>query len=287
MRLAAAHSNEQGFCNNDMSTKDLTPQAEVVIAAKRQAMMDRKLRTPIEAVRALASMQKRPQPVLNRVATDAQIMLIGQIKYAQGKSDILSDYDPVATALRYVKAGVEAISLLTDEFLYQGGLDDLVLVSRAINVPVISQDYILDEYQIVEARAAGASALMLSSAIHEPPMLRTLLSATQRNRMTAIVEVYSEEDLKYALSLSPYVIGLSNFDPWTHEYMGDYISQLRPLIPANVGVMVTDGLKTIDAIKEIVALDIHALLVRETILDDPDQVARLTTILNQFRGESE
>ena len=93
-----------------MATKDLTPQAEIVIAAKRQALADRKSRTPIEAVRALASMQKRPKAVLNAVATDAQVALIGQIKYTQEKSGLQTDYDPVATALRYVKAGVEAIS---------------------------------------------------------------------------------------------------------------------------------------------------------------------------------
>jgi indole-3-glycerol phosphate synthase len=270
-----------------MSTKELTPQAETVIAAKRKTLADRKSRTPIEAVRALASMQKRPKAVLNAVATDAQVALIGQIKYAQGKSDLLTDYDPVATALRYVKAGVEAVSLLTDEYLYEGGLDDLVLVSRAINVPVISQDYIFDEYQVVEARAAGASALMLSSAILESATLYALLSATQRNRMTAIVQVYDAEELNFALSLSPYVIGLSNYDPWTHEYVGDHIRELRPLIPPNIGVMVTDGLQTVNEVEQVVKMGVHALLVRETILDDPDQTAQLITILDRFRAGSD
>ncbi|MEO8607093.1 MAG: hypothetical protein ABI690_04395 [Chloroflexota bacterium] len=270
-----------------MSTKELTPQAEIVIAAKRQALADRKLRTPIEAVRALASMQKRPKAVLNAVATDAQITLIGQIKYAQGKSELLNDYDPVATALRFVKTGIEAVSLLTDEYLYEGGLDDLVLVSRAINVPVVSQDYIFDEYQIVEARAAGASALMLSSAILESASLYALLSATQRNRMTGIVQVYDAEELKFALSLSPYVIGLSNFDPWTDEYVGDHIRKLRPLIPPNVGVMVTDGLQTLAEIEDIAGLGVHALLVRDTILDNPDQTAQLMSILKTFRSGSD
>ena len=255
-----------------------------MIAAKRQALADRKSRTPIEAVRALASMQKRPQPVLNTVTADAQVMLIGQIKYTQPQTNGSTDYDPVATALRYAKAGVEAVSLFTDEALYQGGLDDLVLVSRAVNVPVISQDFILDEYQIIEARAAGASALLLSSAVLEPALLRTLVSATQRNRMTAIVEIHTPDELDYALHLSPYVIGISNRDPWTHNYVDDHISKLRPLIPSNVNVMVTDGLQTLDEIEQVVKLGVHALLVRETILNDLEQVAQLNTILGRFRG---
>lgn len=267
-----------------MSTNDLTPQAEAVIAAKRQLLADRKSRTPIEAVRALASMQKRPQPVLNTVADNAQIMLMGQIKYAQPTANGAADYDPVASALRYAKAGVEAISLFTDESLYQGGLDDLVLVARAVGLPVISQDFILDEYQIVEARAAGASALVLSAAVLEPALMRTLVSATQRNRMTAIVEVHTPAELDYALSLSPYVIGITNRDPSTQAESGDHLSQLRALIPSNINVMLTDGLHTLAQIEQAVKLGIHALLVRETILDDPDQVAQLNALLHRFRG---
>jgi indole-3-glycerol phosphate synthase len=104
--------------------------------------------------------------------------------------------------------------------------------------------------------------------------------------MTAIVQVHNAEELKYALTLSPYVIGLSNFDPWTHEYVGDQISKLRPMIPPNVGVMVTDGLQTLDEIERVAALNVHAIPVRENILDDPDQTAELMTILNRFRAGS-
>jgi len=266
-----------------MSTKDFIPQAEVVIAAKRQALTDRKSRTPIEAVRALATMQKRPQPILRTVTADAQVMLIGQIKYIQPEGDGAGDYDPVATALRFSNAGVEAVSLFTDETIYQGGLDDLVLVSRAVKVPVISQDYILDEYQIIEARAAGASAIVLSSAILEPSILYKLLSATHRNSMTAIVEVHNPDELNYALSLSPYVIGISNRDPWTREIDVGNIAQLRPLIPQDIRVMVMDGLATLDEIERVIKLGVHAILVREPVLDDLQQVAQLTAMLNRFR----
>jgi len=268
-----------------MSINDIPPQTDEVVAAKRLALMERKSRTPIEAVRALASMQKRPQSVLNTVATDAHVTLIGQIKYDQTRTNGQVDYDPVAMALRYTKAGVDAVSLFTDATVYKGGLDDLVLVSRAVNVPVISQDYILDEYQIVEARAAGASALVLSSAILEPPVLRTLLSATQRNRMTAIVQVHNPDELNYALSLSPYVIGISNCDPWTHADKGDHIDRLRALIPPNIAVMVTDGLHSLSEIERFVGLGVHAILVREVVLDDPEQVAQLNSILKRVRGD--
>jgi indole-3-glycerol phosphate synthase len=258
-----------------MTDQNLIPQADIVIAAKRLALAERKAKTPIEAVRALASMQKRPQPVLNNVSHDGPVMLIGQVKYAPAQSGIHASYDPVASALRFAQNGFDAIALFTDETLYEGGLDDLVLISRAVGLPVISQDYILDEYQVVEARAAGASALILSSAILEPSTLRALLSSTQRNRMTAIVEVHTQEELDYALSLSPYVIGITSRDTWTGEIVSNHVSQLRQRIPSSIRVMLTDGLQTVDDIEIAVTMGMDAVLVSETMLEDVSQVKQV------------
>ncbi|MBZ0282901.1 MAG: hypothetical protein K8L97_19330 [Anaerolineae bacterium] len=256
-----------------MATKELTPQLDVILAAKRQYLQERKAKTPIEAVRALASMQKRPQPVLSSVMQDAPVMLIGQIKYAPDTEPRRGGYDPVASAVKLVKNGADAVALFTDETLYQGGLDDLVLVSRAVSVPVISQDYFLDEYQIVEARAAGASALMLRAGILEPSALRTLVSATQRNRMTAIVEVHNSAELEHALKLSPYVIGIHPRD--FRALDGGSGWRIRPLAPPNIRVMVTEGLKTIDEVQAAVSLGVDAVLIDEHLLDDATQVADL------------
>ncbi len=267
-----------------MTNPDLIPQADVVIAAKRQALQERKSRTPIEAVRALASMQKRPQPILATVSQDVPTLMIGQVKYSPARSHApRENYDPVTTALRFVKYGCDAVTLFTDEALYEGGLDDLVLISRAIGVPVISQNYILDEYQIVEARAAGASALVLSSAILEPPALRALVSSTQRNRMTAIVEVYTPDQIEYALSLSPYVIGITNRNPWTGELVDGQIDQLRQLIPPGIRVMVTDTMGTADEVLHAIQLGIDAILIQDSLLDQEKQMAEINTLLNRSR----
>ncbi len=265
-----------------MATKDLIPTADVVIAAKKQGLLERKSRTPIEAVRALASMQKRPLPVLSAVADNSPVMLIGQVRYSISQSSLMDEpYDPVTTALRYAQSGLDAVALFTDEMLYPGGLDDLVMVSRAVNVPVISQDYILDEYQVVEARAAGASALVLSSAFLEPTLLRTLVSATQRNRMTAIVQINNEAELDYALSLSPYVIGITNRDPWTLEYDRDNLSRLCPLIPPHIRVMLLDDLGTMDEIAQAVSMGVHAVLMQETAIAQLPSPVHLAELLRR------
>jgi len=262
-----------------MATKELTPQLDVILAAKRQYLQERKAKTPIEAVRALASMQKRPQPVLSTVMQDAPVMLIGQIRYAPESDRLSGGYDPVASAVKMVKNGVDAVALFTDETLYQGGLDDLVLVSRAVSVPVISQDYVLDEYQVVEARAAGASALMLRASILEPSLLRTLVSATQRNRMTAIVEVRSSAEMETAFKLSPYVIGIHPRDFRSSENGSGW--RIRPASPPNIRLMVTQGLKTIDEVQAAVGMGVDAVLVDECLLDNAEQVADLQYALRR------
>ena len=263
-----------------MTTKDLVPDLEVILAAKRRHLVERKSKTPIEAVRALASMQKRPQPVLSTVAHDTPVMIMGQIKHALPQSDDGSQtYDPVANALRYASVGVDAVALFTDATLYARGLDDLVLVSRAVNMPVISQDFILDEYQVVETRAAGASALVLYAAILEPVALRSLMSATHRNRMTAIIEVQTAEELEYALTLSPNVIGLNCRDAHTWRLNLDHAHHLRRLVPAHVRVMMNTGLATLDEVKAVLSVGVHALLVRDSILLDPDQTQALKALV--------
>lgn len=265
-----------------MTTKELVPQLDVILAAKRRSLSERKTKTPIEAVRALASMQKRPYPVLSTVADPGSVMLIGQIKYTIPETGSLgNNYDPVASALRFDQAGVDAIALFTDETLYQRGLDDLVLMSRAVNLPVISQDYILDEYQVVETRAAGASGLVLHAAVIDSATLRKLVSATQRNRMTAIVQVANQEELDYALALSPYVIGIRSRDAATQMLDIKNARRLRDQIPSHIRVMFTDGLRSLDEVAAVAELGLHAVIVREAVIHETNPIQTLNHLLNR------
>lgn len=251
-----------------MTTKRLTPGLDIIIATKRHALARRKAKTPIEAVRALASMQSRPSPILSTVADENEpIILIGPVKNARpGNGQTF--YDPVGSALRYAHKRADAVSLFSDSVVYENGLNDLMLVSRAVELPVISQDYVLDEYEIVEARAAGASALVLSAAVLDPKTLRTLISDTQRNRMTAIVEVHNEEELRYALSLSPHVIAISSDNPFTPEIELDLEAtrRLLEMIPGYIKVMVMENLRTLEEAEIVASLGVDAMMVDEQIL---------------------
>jgi indole-3-glycerol phosphate synthase len=266
-----------------MSINHLSPRLNEIITAKRAALEKRKAKTPIDALRALASMQSRPQPILSDVTDSGDsVVIIGQVKHTLSQNGQMV-YDPVATALRYQNKGVNAIALFTDEIVYDKGLDDLMFVSQAVDLPVISQDYVLDDYQIIEARAAGASALMLSATVLEPRQLRTLMSDTQRNRMTAIVQVHNIEELEYALSLSPHVIGISSDDPFTPEIELDLelTRRMRAMIPGYIRVMILENLQTMEDVEIIAGLGVDAMMVSEDLIEVARNIPNLRAAFNR------
>ncbi|MFN8373323.1 MAG: hypothetical protein U0694_10675 [Anaerolineae bacterium] len=250
---------------------------ETIIATKRQALQQRKAKTPIDAVRALASMQRRPQPVLNTVG--AHVTLIGQVKHTVSRTgSLLETYDPVSMALRFGRGRVDAISLFTDSTTYPRGLDDLTLVTRAVNIPAISQDYVLDEYHLVETRAAGASALVLSSDVLDKHALRTLVSASARNRMTSIVQVQNEDQLSYALSLSPHVIGIGSPDECNLDM--STITDLRSRIPQSVRVMIMCCMESLRDVELVLKVGVDAIIVSSNLFANENSVNQLHTLIN-------
>jgi indole-3-glycerol phosphate synthase len=151
--------------------------------------------------------------------------------------------------------------------VYDGGLSDLALVTRAMRCPVIAQDYLFDEYQIVEARAAGASSVVLYADVLDPAMLRVLVSATQRNRMTAIVQVYDARQLAFAQFLSPQAIALGDQRiPFSAIPSMDTLWRLRMSIPRGTQVMISYPLETLDDVEAVAPLYPDAVLLSEHLL---------------------
>lgn len=261
-----------------MPTKELHAQLGVILAAKRHYVRSRKAQTPIEAVRALASMQKRPQPVLTEVtgSSGAPMPIIGWLR----RDAEAEDGPDVGKAARRLGAfGVDALLLSTDDNLYNRGLDDLVAAGQTSSLPIISQDIIIDEYQVVEARAAGAAGLVLFATILEPQALRTLVSATQRNRMTAIVQVHTERELRHALELSPYVIALSDRDPWNHEPTHSSLAALREIIPPTIRVIRAEPLTSLADVHDALALRVDGVILEEHLLAADQERREILTLL--------
>jgi indole-3-glycerol phosphate synthase len=249
------------------------PALEEIIVAKRDRLAHRKVMTPMEAMRALAGMQKRPEPMLSTVTNDHHVMLFGQIRYN------MPAYDPVTAALRYARAGLDGIALFTDNTIYDGGINDLTLITRAVPVPVILQNYIFDEYQVVEARAAGASALTLVAGLMDCVALRSLISSTQRNRMAPIVRVQTDQEMECALGICPSsLIEVGRRDPLTGTLDIKRLSYMRSQIPSFARVLFYNRLRTFEEAESVAQLKPHAVLINDRLLAQDHAIERLHEI---------
>lgn len=257
--------------------RDDTTSLNTIIAAKIFFLEQRQETIPNAAVLALAEMQDRPVPVLNTVTAGDHVTLIGQISLDE-------TYDPVATGLRYMRDGAEAVSFYTDKRIYSKGMEDLLLVARGIrNTPVICQDHMLSEYHVTEARAAGASAIVAYSATLNQETLRNVVSLAHRWKMTSIVQVSDEKELSYAASLSPHVIGFG--DGFAQYFDRDFdlpmIRRLAPMIPFHCRMMPLGCLQEIDDVAEVVKLGVDAIIADEDLITTSETYEQLRPLLNR------
>ena len=195
---------------------------------------------------AAASRRARDFEAALRPATGARVRLIAEVKRASPSQGLFrADLDPVAQAATYAAAGAAAVSVLTDERYFHGSLDDLVAGARARSpVPVLRKEFIVDEYQLWEARAAGADAVLLIVAALEDAALRDLLSAAKGVGLATLVEVHTAGELDRALRLGAPVIGVNNRDLQTLTTSLAPSLALLPQIPPGPIAVSESGLRT-------------------------------------------
>jgi len=239
-----------------------------ILKAKYERLRHRQAKTPPMAVLRLAEMQTPPLPLLNVVTDPGQVWILGQVTYA----DV---YDPVAAALRYKRAGVDGIAFYTDDRVYDNGLEDLLMVCRGVKLPVLYQNYVLDEYHVAEARAAGAAAVTLYSSVLAAPLLRRTVSVTQRWRMASVVQVENPEQMEYAQTLSPHVMAVGSISRLDTDDDLALLSDVRAMIPPFTHVMLSDCLCRLEHVHAALDLGVDALILDETLLNAPDAMAEI------------
>lgn len=257
-----------------MKTSELRLNRETILAIKRQHLRARQSKTPIEALIALAMMQRRPRYILNTTMDAAErVLLIGQISRSE-------TFDPVSTALRYARMGVDAVSFFTDNAMYENDLDDLLMVAMGVkNLPVIYQNYIVDEYNVIEARASDASALVLHASALEREMLRRVVSTTQRWKMSAIVQVASREELEYAATIHPHAVAVDYSISQDIQRALERLQQLRPYVPYNTRLLLMNTLQSLEHVEAAIALGVDAVIIGEELLNDSAHHSHLHALL--------
>jgi indole-3-glycerol phosphate synthase len=221
----------------------------------------------------------------SQTAAQGGVALIAEVKAASPSKGILvPDFDPVRLADVYVENGASAISVLTDERFFKGHLDYLRQVrSRHPSLPLLRKDFIYDSYQIYEARAAGADAILLIAAMLEPGNLADLHDLAAQLGMAALVEVHTAEELLMVLPVGPRLVGINNRDLHSFRVSLGVSLALRPMIPEDVVVVAESGIHNAADVLRMAEAGLHAILVGEALVTAPDTAAKVRELAGPAR----
>jgi len=209
------------------------------------------------------------------------VQLIAEVKRSSPSRGVLRpDLDHVELARTYAANGAAAVSVLTEEQYFGGSPEQLAEVKEAVaSMPVLMKDFIFEPYQIYEARACGADALLLIAAILSSLQLEELLSLSRALGMRCLVEVHDEEELERALSCGAMILGINNRDLRTFDIDLETTGRLRPLIPPDRIVVSESGIRDRGDMERLRSWGVNAVLVGETLVTAPDVAAKMRELL--------
>lgn len=206
--------------------------------------------------------------------------LIAEVKRASPSAGLIrEDFDPAHIARIYEQHGAGCISVLTDEHFFQGSLQYLRDIRAAVSVPLLRKDFILDRYQVLEARAAGADCVLLIAECLDQPTLADLHDGIVELGMQALIEIYDPENLDRVLSVRPALLGINNRNLKTFVTDLDHSIRLRPRVPEDVLLVSESGIHSRNDVMRLQDAGIHAILVGETLMRANDIGARVGELL--------
>lgn len=242
-----------------------------IVATKRHEIAAARVVTSESALRAELSTAPPVRSFFDALNQGEVIRLIAEVKKASpSKGVIRADFNPTDIAREYARAGASCISVLTDETYFQGSLEYLRAIRQAVDIPVLRKDFILDTYQLLEARVAGADAVLLIAECLDDCQLRKLHNETLELGMTPLVEFYEPENLPRVLAAGATLIGVNNRDLKTFTVDLDRTIQMRASVPDDCLLVGESGIDTRSDALRLQAAGVDAMLVGESLMRQPD-----------------
>ncbi len=207
------------------------------------------------------------------------VTVIAEIKRATpAKGTLVADLDVARIGAAYKEGGAAAISVLTEPEFFKGSLDDLE-VATGTDLPVLRKDFVIDPYQLLDARAAGADSVLMIVRILDEPSLRSLVKISRSLGMEPLVEVHTKEELDRALEVEALVIGVNHRDLDTFDVDPERTEKLAPHVPPEIVLVGLSGVSTRQEVEALGAVGARAVLVGESLVTAPDPIVKLRELL--------
>lgn len=253
-----------------------------IVQHKRQEIAIAKELRPVDDIVALAQQATPPRDFVQALRHNQSVALIAEVKKASpSKGVIRADFDPVAIAKIYADAGAACISVLTDEHFFQGHLDYLKAIGQHVTVPLLRKDFIVDDYQVFEARAAGADAVLLIAECLEDQQLIALHNRIVELGMTPLVELYDRSNVAKVMAANPVLVGVNNRDLNTFEVDLGHSIGVKQLLPPSVTFVSESGIETRSDVEMLHRSGVDAMLVGESLMRSDDIAVAVRELLGR------
>ncbi|MDX2091723.1 MAG: indole-3-glycerol phosphate synthase TrpC [Kofleriaceae bacterium] len=245
---------------------------DTILATKRDEVAAAKVVRPFAEVDAIARAQPSVRGLHRALARPpgAPVRVLAEIKRASPSAGaIRAGADPAQIAEEYARAGASAISVLTDRQYFDGDLAFLAACRARVDLPLLRKDFLVDPYQVAEARAAGADAILLIVAALSPAQLAELLTAAASYHHDALVEVHTVAEAEVALAAQTTLLGVNHRDLRTFHIDMSLTSVVAPMLPPDVVLVAESGIRTAADVHLLGAVGAHAVLVGEQLMRAP------------------
>ncbi len=251
-----------------------------IVAHKRTEVATARRDVPLSALRDAPLYAEARRGFRAALARTRPPAVIAEVKRASPSRGVIREaFDPPAHARAYEAAGASAISVLTDTRFFQGAAAHLIAVRAAATLPLLRKDFLVDPYQVEEARAWGADAVLVIASIGDPALRADLLAAAVAAGLDVLVEVHDERELAWAVDAGATVLGINNRDPTTFTTSLATTERLAARVPAGTVLVAESGIHTPADVRRMVAAGAHAVLVGEAFMAAPDPGAALAALL--------
>jgi indole-3-glycerol phosphate synthase len=256
-----------------------------IVAARRESIAHRKRSLPDAALKFAVEKAAPPRDFPGALSRDSYNVIAELKKASPSRGVLREDYAPATLAASLESAGAAALSVLTEEEFFLGSLGDLKEAKKATQIPILRKDFIVDPWQVWEARAAGADAFLLIAAILDDAPLRELLELGRSLKMEPLVEVHSREELGRAISVEARIIGVNNRDLRDFQVRIETSLELIEAVPEECIAVSESGLRTHADLARLRSAGFDAFLIGERLMKQSDPAVPLRELVGSAGGD--